>query len=148
MTKIKNPKQFKSRQEWEQFLWNETVGYLLRQNSHVDLKSKLEKLFSERERDFAIRRLTALLLLNEGKSYREIGNVLWISPATISQIKKIFSGPTGYHGRRQAKVEYSTLPKTKLSPNIEKDFISWLLSELKIIRLRSDPKKRWEFLHE
>ncbi len=69
---------YHSRQEWEVACWRKI------------LKSKelLQLLITSHERHNLVRRLAAMDRLISGKSYREIGKELWLSPQTISAVKK------------------------------------------------------------
>src|SRR3989338_9217386 len=98
---MKSPEQFISRKEWEEFLWDRVLDFILESKDKKDLKQKLESLFSKHERGLVLRRLTALLLLKEGLSYRKIGELLWVSSTTISTIKKSFSENRGYSSRKE-----------------------------------------------
>lgn len=71
-------KNYPSRQEWENVCWREI------------LKSEelLKLLITSHERRDLIMRAAALESLVSGKSYRQIGEELWLSPQTISNIRK------------------------------------------------------------
>mgnify|MGYP001594541844 CR=1 FL=1 len=93
---MEKPKEFKSRAEWEKFLWQKIIGELSHSGSPEHTKNFLEGLLSEYERKFMMRRLTAILLLKEGLTYREVSRILWVSPNAISHIKKSFAKRSGY----------------------------------------------------
>ena len=69
---------YSSRKEWEAAAWRKI------------LKSKelLDLLITSHERQDLVRRVAAMESLSHGKSYKEIGDELWLSPQTISGIKK------------------------------------------------------------
>ena len=46
------------------------------------------------------KRLATVALIKGGKSYREIGKILWISPGTVSAIKKSIYLPANYKSSR------------------------------------------------
>ena len=147
---MKSPKQFSSRKEWEEFLWNRALDFILESKDKKDLKQKLESLFGKYERSLALRRLTTLLLLKESLSYKDIGRLLWISSTTISTIKKSFSENRGYSSRKERKrnsekyisFKFEGFQKNKLSEFLDdlRDFLEVLLEG------RNNLKKRWKFL--
>lgn len=148
---MKKLNEFKSRKEWEQFLWEELVNKLHKSETEKQLSQKLQKLFSRYERSLALKRLTALILINEGLSYTKIGELLWMSPSTISGIKKnYFNKSKSYHGRTKSAKNpsrYTTDFKIPKEMEIEKEESLW--EEIKSLRLGggyTDPKRRWEFL--
>ncbi len=69
---------YSSRKEWEDACWRKI------------LKSEelLQLLLTSHERRDLVMRAAALEGLVSGKSYRQIGEELWLSPQTISGIKK------------------------------------------------------------
>lgn len=143
-------KDFSSRKEWEEFLWEEVLGFILESKDKSGLKQKLESLFSKHERSLALRRLTAILLLKEGLSYRKIGEILWVAPATISTIKKSFSGKSGYLGRKNKIKDFNKVALFK-SGQHQENRISIFFSELEdfldtILEGYNNPRKRWKFL--
>lgn len=73
---------YSSRQEWEAACWQKI------------LKSEelLELLVTANERHNLVNRAVALNEIISGKSYQQISEELWLSPQTISGIKKSVSG--------------------------------------------------------
>ncbi len=78
----------RSAEEWQELLWDKLIEGLFKIKSKQDFKSAIESLFSSREKRFMLRRLATNTLIKQGRSYRAIGETLWISPSTISVIKK------------------------------------------------------------
>lgn len=78
----------KSAEKWAMFLWTEFASRLSKTKSAKELKLMLEKLLSEDEKKMIARRLATIGLLKSGKSYKEISEILWLSPNTVSSIKK------------------------------------------------------------
>jgi uncharacterized protein YerC len=71
-------KNYSSRKEWENVCWQEIIK-----------SEKILKLFvTQNERHNIVMRIAALDGLISGKSYKNIGDELWLSPQTISGIKK------------------------------------------------------------
>jgi len=152
---IKTPHNFKSRKEWENFLWNYLVERLSKSKSGQELSDDLNALISDYERSLLLKRITTALLLTEGKSYTEIGELLWISPSTISAIKKNFSGITGgYIGRKKLfRKPYSALSKEVLSQyavtkkkSKMKAFLD-IINDIHFQEAYSNAAKRWDFLN-
>ncbi len=69
---------YSSRKEWEIACWQK----LLDSTDLIDL------LTTPHERRDFVMRAAALNMIMSGKSYREIGRELWLSPQTISGLKK------------------------------------------------------------
>jgi|SRR3989344_1897722 len=86
----------KSRKEWVECIWQEFLKSLLKAQSAKHLKNTLENIISAKEKKYIINRLIAISLIAQGKTYREIGEILWLSPNTISAIKKSFLGKSIY----------------------------------------------------
>ena len=156
---------FKSRREWESFLWIAFVEQLVSAKSKTSLRNKLEKVLSEAEKQIILKRITAVMLIREGKSYKEIGELLWISPSTISSIKKNFwTNSAGYKSRRQIeKMEGRPVKKTRgsyinyalLNKKSDKEPpISGIWDLIKYLDKNwppsaySNAKERWRFLSE
>lgn len=76
--RIPKLKDYPSRKEWEGAVWQ------------IILKSEelLQLLITENERQDLVMRAAAAAGIASGKSYRKIGDELWLSPQTISVIKK------------------------------------------------------------
>ncbi len=107
----------KSAEEWQESLWDIFIDALLKIKSRQELKKAIAGLFSAQERSFMLRRLATTALLKEGKSYQEIGEILWISPSTISAIKRhLINHGHSYKGSGALKTE-----KLKLVRTLNKD---------------------------
>ena len=96
---------YSSRLEWESACWQKI------------LKSKelLRLLITSHERRNLVMRVAALNRLIAGRSYRQIGEELWLSPQTISGIKKALKEKSyrSYLERskkERKKREYSSIP--------------------------------------
>ena len=76
--KIPEVSSFRSRKEWEEGCWQKILGS----------RRALELIITPHERHDLVMRVAALNFLETGKSYRQIGRELWLSPQTISGIKK------------------------------------------------------------
>lgn len=103
---------FKSRKEWEDFIWLKFLERAEKTKSNKQLKNFLDGLLSVNEKKLIIKRLTALAMIKAGKTYKEIEEVLWISPSTISALKKSVEKRSGYQSNRYY-VEKSANEKRK-----------------------------------
>ena len=70
--------QYPSRKEWEAAAWERVL-------TSTDA---LRLLVTAHERRAIVMRAAALDRISSGKSYRDIGRELWLSPQTVSGIKK------------------------------------------------------------
>lgn len=100
--------QFSSRKEWEEACWK--------------VISKSDKLLSvvttSYERHNIVLRALAAEYISSGKKYRQIAEELFISPQTVSSIKKSFDGRLYKSYRERGKSErkrkiYSSNPTPK-----------------------------------
>lgn len=83
--------------QWSEKLWNELIAKIAKLNSEKEVKNILEKLITEDEKSMILRRLAVIALIQSGNSYRAIGEILWLSPNTISTMKKnILGGHANY----------------------------------------------------
>lgn len=93
---MKGLSNFSSRKEWENYLWEEFVKILGKRKLEKDIYYFLNSLLTIKERTNITRRLVVISLIKKGKSYKEISEILWLSPNTISSIKKSFKNHRGY----------------------------------------------------
>lgn len=148
---MEKPEQFKSRKDWEESIWQRIVKELVGLESENKAKQLLEGLISDYERQLIIRRLTATLLLREGLNYREIGEILWVSPSTISSIKKNLTRKLKFIPRKRAVSPYRVeeIDSSAKGPNELDNFIANLENLLEdILKGKADPKYRWRFLRK
>lgn len=124
MDNLKNKKTEKSlrgleTEKWMEGLWDRLLDKISKTNSKSEVRKILEKLMSKDERKMILRRLGVLTLVRSGKSYHEIGEILWISHATISTIKKnVFNSANNYKSYRDfygGPRKYSSGPTIKKS---------------------------------
>lgn len=150
---MKKPNEFKSRKEWEDFLWDKLLVELSESKTKEKIEETLKKIIGNHERRLLLRRLTAMLLLQEGLNYREIGEILWLSPNTISTIKKNTTGERQHYRSRRKfpsrPKQYS--PAIKLDIERKKQEITWklikeILNDINFPSGYRDMRKRWGFL--
>ena len=77
-----------SRAHWERAVWQAFIVHLTTLQRSAELASILNILITTRERRVLVQRIAAVHRVLSGKSYREIGEELWLTPQTISAIKK------------------------------------------------------------
>ncbi len=84
---------YASRKEWEHACWQKIL------NSEK-LKDILGIAVTSYERHNLVMRVATIERINSGKRFNEISKELWLSPQTISSIKKSISG-TNYKSYRE-----------------------------------------------
>ena len=106
---------FDSRREWEKYIWSILIKEIIKANSIKEIEKVLDLLLTAHEKKQMIKRASAISLLKQGKSYSEIGEVLWLSPTTISAIRKSLRTKEGYVTRymRNKKPEKKQKPLSK-----------------------------------
>ena len=99
---------FSSRKQWEEACW-ELIS-----------KSKkfLDIITTPYERRNIVLRAAVIDYINSGKKYRQIGEELWLSPQTISSIKRSLNEPRYKSYRERGKSERKQ--KTYSRNNIQK----------------------------
>ena len=86
---------YPSRKEWENACWQK----ILKSNNLFEL------LITSYERRNLIMRAAVISGINSGKSYRQIAEELWLSPQTISSIKKALKENNYQSYRERSKKE-------------------------------------------
>lgn len=84
---------YNSRKEWESECWKNVVKDMI----------SLQSFITSHERHNIIMRVAVSQMINSGRSYKEIGNELWISPQTISGTVKTIKGDKYQSYREQSK---------------------------------------------
>ena len=115
MKSIPADNKFKSKNEWESYIWAKIVKGFAESNSAKEIEKSLDMLLTRHEKIQIINRASAISLLKREMSYREIGRMLWLSPQTISAIRKSIRSEGGYTSRytRNKKSEIKQRPLTK-----------------------------------
>ena len=85
----------KSAENWTKKLWLELMERVGETKNSEGVRKLIDHLLSEDEKKMIIKRIGVIALLREGKSYKEISEILWLSPNTISTIKKNILGNDG-----------------------------------------------------
>lgn len=85
---MKDSSKFNSREEWEEYIWGRFLKSINDVKNEKKLKRILESVISKKEKRLIIKRIIAISLIKNGKTYREIGETLYLSPVTVSALKK------------------------------------------------------------
>src|SRR3989344_3609453 len=72
----------------EKLIWDELLREFNKAKSLKEIDRLFDILTTAQERETIARRLATLSLIRKGLSYKEISRRLWVSPITISRIKK------------------------------------------------------------
>lgn len=86
---------YRFRKEWERACWHK-----IRKSGEL-----LELLVTPYERHNLVLRAVAIERIQSGKKYRQIAEELWLSPQTVSTIKKAMLGNSYRSYRQRGKVE-------------------------------------------
>jgi Trp operon repressor len=108
MRTIKSLSGFRSRKEWEEHIWEILTQELAQADAAEKIGQILKLLITESEKKLIINRAVAISMIQQGKSYREIGRLLWLSPTTISALNKSIRQEGRYitsYSRRKNKEE-------------------------------------------
>ena len=105
---IKHVTEFEARDTWRQAAWNLLMQELSGLKNPHEIKKLLALFVTPLEQKRIVHRMVALVRLQQGKSYREIGRETWVSPETISALKKSFQEKQ-YRSRR-SRIVYKPRP--------------------------------------
>lgn len=86
---------YSSRKEWEDACWQKILKF----------KDLLESLTTSNERHNLVMRAAVMEAINSGKKYREMAEELYLSPQTISAIKKALKENNYRSYRERGKTE-------------------------------------------
>jgi len=86
---------YSSRKEWEDACWQKIVKS----------RDLFAVLVTSSERHNLVMRAVAIDRIDSGKKYRQIAEELWLSPQTISSIKKVMNESSYRSYRERGKVE-------------------------------------------
>jgi len=96
---------FESGKGWEKQIWHRFLKNVENSNRNNRTAEFLDSILTESEKKFISKRLAALSLIKSGKSYKEIGKILWVSPCTISAISKIVNDLENYQSNREYRAK-------------------------------------------
>ncbi len=104
-------------EQWQKQLWEKLMNKITSVKSPKETKKILGNLISDYEKKVVLRRLAVTALVKSGKTYQEIGEILWMSPQTISTMKKnLFGNSNNYKSYKHfygGPIKYSGLGTTK-----------------------------------
>lgn len=108
----------KAAEQWQEQLWEKLINKITAAKSPKATKLILENLISDYEKKMILRRLAVTGLVRTGKTYQEIGEILWMSPQTISTMKKNLLGNRNnnyksYKHFYGGPMKYSDISKSK-----------------------------------
>ena len=129
-----------SREDWFNYAWSKIIN---------DVKSStlsivLDSLLTSYEKQIIVNRVAALILIKEGKTYKQIGEELWLSPTTIRSLKKMLEGSAEnkYTSYRFSKNKLNS-KKEIVKANIhDTSFIDWVDYCASVFPKRNGP--RWK----
>ena len=96
--------EFSTRKEWRSACWQQLV-LELQECPASKLRQLLETIVSPRERMAITTRAIVAVRLGMGATYRAIGREVWLSPRTISAIKKGIAGANYDSGWAREKMQ-------------------------------------------
>ncbi len=105
----------KSRRENERKAWDQFIANLAGKTKPA-MKDLLDSVLSEKEKQNIVYRITTINLLEQGKSYRDIGRELWLSSQTISVIKKSFMLKIGDYKSYRSASRQKRVYSASMSP--------------------------------
>jgi len=127
MKKITFNKSFLGRdaQNWSEELWENLLETISKTKSKKEIKQLFEKLISKDEKNMILKRLAVIALIKSGNSYQKISEILWLSPNTISAIKKnVFENHTSYKSYRNFyKDRNNKIAKGKQEVSFSEEFL-------------------------
>lgn len=106
-------------------MWQKFIEILEKKRGRNYLNKFLNNFFSEHEKKAVIKRLAAIALIRQGKTYKEIGEILWLAPNTISSIRKSLRNSQCYKSYRWFRQEKEKKALKNLKPT---KGVSWFES--------------------
>lgn len=80
----------KNAEKWMGKLWSQFIKRLAKIDSEEEMNRVLEGFVSNHEKKAILKRMAILTLVESGRSYQEISEILWLSPNSVSTVKKNF----------------------------------------------------------
>lgn len=106
-----------SKKERVNLVWSK----LLKDITNPELEILLNTLLSQYEKDIIANRLIAVSLIKQGKTYKEIGEELWLSSSTIRSLKRMLENKSAKEYQTYRQVKKAT--KEKIEKNRKKEYI-------------------------
>lgn len=141
---VSNIDKFKSRKEWSDNAWRQ----LLKDIKHPALSASLDSLLSSYEKNIIINRFAAVALIKDGRTYREIGRELWLSPNTIRSLKRVLENHSArdYKSYRLFKNDRTTVAEKREAKQgllESSEFVNWVDYCISVYPKKNGP--RWKF---
>jgi len=113
-------------------VWKDFLGKIRKIKSQRDLQKIIDKIFTPTERIIIEKRLAIFYLLNQGLSYRKIGNILDAPCSTVSFVKNNFTRKKRINRHWQSEI----IKRIRTKPSPSK------FPKYRTLR----PSDRWRFL--
>lgn len=126
--------------KWMNELWEELLSKLANIGTKSEIRKILESLISDYEKKVILKRLAIIASVRMGKSYQEISEILWLSPNTISAIKKniLRNNQENYQSYRRF---YGGPRKYSQKSRVSKSFLKELFGDLDIWDVLINPPR-------
>ncbi|MBI4992087.1 MAG: hypothetical protein HZB99_02610 [Candidatus Harrisonbacteria bacterium] len=134
----------------ENLIWQKLIEEFFKAKSSKEIERLFNLFTTDQERETMARRMATISLIRKDVSYKEISRKLWVSPLTISAIKKSILGNGKYKSYHRSKKENIRKPK---SGHFKIEASSFLDDWFNHIAFMFDnmPQKngpRWKFLNK
>ncbi len=132
----------------EQVIWKEVIEKFAKAKNAEEIDQLFNSLMTFQERETVARRLAVLALVKKGFSYKQISEQLWVSPVTISVMKKSFFDQQGYQSYREMKNGHPSKPMGVSSDSPQESAFSKWLDYVAIVSegFLDMTAPRWKFL--
>lgn len=144
---MKNIKEFNSRNDWVNFVWSKILADV----KNLQFANMLNILISAHEKEIVVNRLAALTFIKQGKSYKQIGEELWLSPTTIRSLKRVAENNFNkeYKSYNKLKKDNENIKEKNERENKKyipepSPFFDWINYYASVFPKRNGP--RWKFL--
>jgi len=125
------------------YLWLKFLEKVKNSNPEMTVKI-FNFLLSVDEKEAIMKRLAAVNLIRAGKSYKEIGKILWMSPSTVSAVKKSMAKATGYKSGNFYASQSKKEKEKKIKPLPERTIFDYW-ADFPFPESRG--KGRWKYLN-
>jgi uncharacterized protein YerC len=141
---MRNLKEFNSRKAWVDSIWSKILADIKNPQS----AQMLNALISAHEKERIVNRLVALTLIKQGKSYKKIGEELWLSPTTIRSLKRLVENNFNKEYKSYNKLKKDNVDSGKKemkSRNLieTSPFIDWIDYYVSVFPKKNGPRWKW-----
>jgi len=130
------------RKYWEERAWKEFLIDAGKNKSAKQLIEFFDNLLSDDEKKTIMKRLAVFSMIRAGKSYKEISEILWVSPKIVSAMKKSIIGKEGYKSTYYYNEANKKEKLKKIKPLPEKTIFDYWAN----FPWPSYGKGRWKYL--